>query len=61
MTEARETIGITWLNYDVIVVGSGGAWAHAAHAAASLGSQVLVVSKDPIGASVARAVNVGSA
>ncbi|MBM08579.1 MAG: hypothetical protein CMF69_03255 [Magnetovibrio sp.] len=51
MVEVRKTIAITWLNYDVIVVGSGGAGAHAAHAAASLGSQVLVVSKDPIGAS----------
>ena len=35
----------------VIVVGSGGAGAHAAGAAAESGARVLVVSKDPVGAS----------
>ena len=40
-----------WLSYDVIVVGSGGAGAQAASAAAELGASVLLVSKDPLGAS----------
>jgi len=40
-----------WRDYDVVVVGSGGAGALAAHAAAEKGARVLVVSKDPIGAS----------
>ena len=40
-----------WLTYDVIVVGSGGAGAQAAYAAAEEGSKVLLVSKDPLGAS----------
>ena len=40
-----------WRDYDVLVVGSGGAGAHAARAAAEDGATVLVVSKDPIGCS----------
>ncbi|MDB3955636.1 FAD-binding protein [Alphaproteobacteria bacterium] len=45
------TIKTNWLNYDVIVVGSGGAGAQAAYAAAEEGAKVLLVSKDPLGAS----------
>ena len=45
------TIKTNWLNYDVIVVGSGGAGAQAAYAAAEKGAKVLLVSKDPLGAS----------
>ena len=45
------TIETEWLSYDVIVVGSGGAGAQAASAAAELGARVLLVSKDPLGAS----------
>ena len=45
------TIETEWLSYDVIVVGSGGAGAQAASAAAELGASVLLVSKDPLGAS----------
>ena len=41
------TIETEWLSYDVIVVGSGGAGAQAASAAAELGASVLLVSKDP--------------
>ena len=40
-----------WLSYDVIVIGSGGAGTHAASAASAAGAHVLVVSKDPVGAS----------
>ena len=39
------------LNYDVVVVGSGGAGGAAAHAASQANASVLVVSKDPIGCS----------
>ena len=39
------------LNYDVVVVGSGGAGGAAAHAASQANARVLVVSKDPIGCS----------
>ena len=44
-------IDVEWCAYDVVVVGSGGAGSHAAQAAAATGARVLVVSKDPIGAS----------
>ena len=44
-------IEVDWCDYDVVVVGSGGAGSHAAQAAAATGARVLVVSKDPIGAS----------
>lgn len=45
------TIQTEWRDYDVIVVGSGGAGSAAAHAASEAGAKVLVVSKDPIGCS----------
>ena len=45
------SIKTEWLSYDVIVVGSGGAGAQAASAAAENGAKVLLVSKDPLGAS----------
>jgi succinate dehydrogenase/fumarate reductase flavoprotein subunit len=40
-----------WRDYDVLVVGSGGAGSHAARAASEAGAKVLVLSKDPIGCS----------
>ncbi len=45
------TIELEWLDYDVIVVGSGGSGGQAARAAADAGARVLSVSKDPVGAS----------
>ena len=45
------TIEVEWRDYDVIVVGSGGAGGIAARAAADNGGRVLVVSKDPVGCS----------
>lgn len=45
------TIEIEWRDYDVIIVGSGGAGSMAARAAADDGARVLVVSKDPVGCS----------
>lgn len=45
------SIQTEWRDYDVIVVGSGGAGSQAARAAAADGARVLVVSKDPIGCS----------
>ncbi|MBL6601025.1 MAG: FAD-binding protein [Alphaproteobacteria bacterium] len=45
------TIEVEWRDYDVIVVGSGGAGSMAARAAADDGARVLVVSKDPVGCS----------
>ena len=45
------SIKVEWRDYDVIVVGSGGAGSIAARAAADEGGRVLVVSKDPIGCS----------
>ncbi len=44
-------VDVEWLDYDVVVVGSGGAGSAAAGAAAESGARVLVVSKDPIGCS----------
>lgn len=40
-----------WRDYDVVVVGSGGAGSLAARVAADEGARVLVVSKDPVGCS----------
>ena len=48
---AQDMITTKWLSYDVIVIGSGGAGTHAASAASAAGAHVLVVSKDPVGAS----------
>ncbi len=45
------TIEVQWRDYDVVVIGSGGAGSAAADAAAEQGARVLVVSKDPIGCS----------
>ena len=45
------TIETEWRDYDVVVVGSGGAGSIAARVAADEGARVLVVSKDPIGCS----------
>lgn len=45
------SLDIEWRDYDVIVVGSGGAGSSAAHAAAEAGGNVLVVAKDPVGCS----------
>ncbi len=45
------TIETEWRDYDVIVVGSGGAGSAAAHAASQASAKVLVVAKDPIGCS----------
>lgn len=44
-------IDVEWLDYDVVIVGSGGAGSAAAGAAAEDGTKVLVISKDPIGCS----------
>ena len=48
------SIEIEWLSYDVIVVGAGGAGAQAASAASEQGARVLLVSKDPLGASATK-------
>ena len=45
------SININWLEYDVVVVGSGGAGSQAAYAASEEGAKVLLVSKDPLGTS----------
>ena len=45
------TIDTEWRDYDVVVVGSGGAGSMAARVAADEGARVLVVSKDPVGCS----------
>jgi succinate dehydrogenase / fumarate reductase flavoprotein subunit len=45
------TIETDWRDYDVVVIGSGGAGSMAARAAADAGAHVLVVSKDPVGCS----------
>ena len=39
-------MNVEWKKYDVLVIGSGGAGSHAAHAASNKGASVLVVSKD---------------
>jgi succinate dehydrogenase/fumarate reductase flavoprotein subunit len=44
-------MNVEWKKYDVLVIGSGGAGSHAAHAASNKGASVLVVSKDPLGVS----------
>jgi succinate dehydrogenase/fumarate reductase flavoprotein subunit len=44
-------IDVQWRDYDVVVIGSGGAGSAAADAAAGEGCRVLVVSKDPVGCS----------
>ncbi len=45
------SVEVEWRDYDVVVVGSGGAGSIAARAAAEDGASVLVVSKDPIACS----------
>ena len=45
------TIEVEWRDYDVMIIGSGGAGSHAARSAAESGASVLVVSKDPVGCS----------
>ncbi len=45
------SINVIWKDYDIIVVGSGGAGTQAAYSAAEEGAKVLLVSKDPLGAS----------
>ena len=45
------TIETEWRDYDVVVIGSGGAGSLAARVAADEGARVLVVSKDPVGCS----------
>ncbi len=45
------SINVEWKEYDVIVVGSGGAGSQAAYAAAEQGAKVILVSKDPLGSS----------
>ena len=45
------TIKTEWHDYDVVVIGSGGAGSMAARVAADEGARVQVVSKDPIGCS----------
>ena len=45
------SIEVQWRDYDVVVVGSGGAGTAAADAAAAEGARVLVLSKDPIACS----------
>ncbi len=44
-------MNIEWRNYDVLVVGSGGAGSQAAYSAAKEGASVLVITKEPLGAS----------
>ena len=43
------TIEVEWRDYDVMIIGSGGAGSQAARSAAESGASVLVVSKDPVG------------
>ena len=44
-------INLVWKQYDVLVVGSGGAGSNAAETASEMGASVLVVAKDPLSAS----------
>ena len=44
-------ISLVWKQYDVLVVGSGGAGSNAAETASEMGASVLVVAKDPLSAS----------
>ena len=44
-------IEVEWRDYDVMIIGSGGAGSQAARSAAESGASVLVVSKDPVGCS----------
>ena len=44
-------INLVWKQYDVLVVGSGGAGSNAAESASEMGASVLVVAKDPLSAS----------
>ena len=44
-------INLVWKQYDVLVVGSGGAGSNAAETASEMGATVLVVTKDPLSAS----------
>ena len=44
-------ISLVWKQYDVLVVGSGGAGSNAAETASEMGVSVLVVTKDPLSAS----------
>ena len=44
-------INLVWKEYDVLVVGSGGAGTNAAETASEIGASVLLVTKDPLSAS----------
>ena len=44
-------INLVWKEYDVLVVGSGGAGSNAAETASDMGASVLLVTKDPLSAS----------
>ena len=44
-------INLVWKQYDVLVVGSGGAGSNAAEIASEMGASVLLVAKDPLSAS----------
>ena len=44
-------IDLEWRNFDVLVIGSGGAGTNAAETAAKAGASVLLVAKDPLSAS----------
>ena len=44
-------INLAWKQYDVLVVGSGGAGSNAAETASEMGASVLLVAKDPLSAS----------
>ncbi len=44
-------INLVWKQYDVLIVGSGGAGSNAAETASEMGASVLLVAKDPLSAS----------